>query len=134
MKYLTLIAAAVLATGCASKAPGSSPVTEQQGRLTDAKGMTLYTFKKDTPNTSNCNDNCAKVWPAFVVRDPSKAGGDLGIVKRKDGTEQWAFKGQPLYFYSGDTAAGQANGDGNGGTWFVVRRNAAAAPSTGYSY
>ena len=35
--------------------------------LTDAKGMTLYTFDKDTAGTSNCYDKCAVNWPPLIA-------------------------------------------------------------------
>ena len=31
--------------------------------LADDKGMTLYVYTKDTPNTSNCYNACATAWP-----------------------------------------------------------------------
>jgi len=31
--------------------------------LTDAKGLTLYSFAPDTPSMSNCNGTCAGYWP-----------------------------------------------------------------------
>ena len=31
--------------------------------LTDAKGMTLYIYDKDTTGVSNCYDKCAVNWP-----------------------------------------------------------------------
>ena len=35
--------------------------------LTDANGMTLYTFDKDTAGTSNCYDECAANWPPLIA-------------------------------------------------------------------
>jgi hypothetical protein len=47
---------------------------------------------------------------------------------------QWAFDGRPLYYFAGDAKAGDANGDGSGGVWHVVRPGAAGqarpAPTT----
>lgn len=120
MKFHALIATLFLA-GCASSAPTTLPTAQSKGRLTDAKGMTLYTFKKDSPGVSNCYDKCATTWPPFIAADPSKASGDLTVVRRKDGGAQWAYKGQPLYRFVGDTEAGQASGEGSGGTWYSVR-------------
>jgi predicted lipoprotein with Yx(FWY)xxD motif len=133
MKSLSLLlAATAMLVGCASTAAGNGPLSECKGFITDAQGRTLYTFKKDLPNQSNCFDNCAKVWPPFLVADRSKATSDLTVVERKDGTAQWAWKAQPLYRYSGDAEARQVNGDGNGGTWFALRPATQASTGTGY--
>ena len=135
MKARLMFLAAAL-TGCAALA---NPTTERNGVLADGEGKTLYIFKKDKPGVSNCYDGCAKAWPPFTVANASKADGDFSVVARKDGTQPWAYKGQPLYFYAGDSAPGEASGEGSGGVWFVVKTKAAtaAAPakqSGGYSY
>jgi hypothetical protein len=47
----------------------------------------------------------------------------LGTISRSDGTKQVTYAGHPLYFYAGDSAAGQTNGQGInsfGGIWGVV--------------
>ena len=84
-------------------------------------GLTLYTFRKDTANTSNCYGNCATAWPPFTASANAKADGALGVIKRKDGTMQWALNGKPLYFWQGDSARGDVTGDGVGGVWDAVR-------------
>ena len=33
---------------------------------------------------------------------------------------QVTYNGWPLYFYAGDTAPGDTNGQGQGGVWYVV--------------
>jgi predicted lipoprotein with Yx(FWY)xxD motif len=111
----------------------AAPATERSGLLADNKGMTLYVFKKDAANQSTCYDNCAKAWPPFFVADPTKADADFVVVQRKDGTKQWAYKGQPLYYYAGDGAPGEATGEGSGGVWYVVKSGNAPAvkPTTG---
>jgi predicted lipoprotein with Yx(FWY)xxD motif len=85
-------------------------------------GMTLYTFRKDTAGTSACYDDCAKAWPPFLAddEDEDKVEGDLTVIERTDGTYQWAMKGMPLYFFAGDKAKGDANGDGVKGVWDAV--------------
>jgi len=83
--------------------------------------MTLYTFRNDAANTSNCYDSCAEAWPPFAASASDSASGALGIIERRDGTRQWALNGKPLYFWVGDSARGDATGDGVGGVWDVVR-------------
>ena len=63
----------------------------------DAKGMTLYTFDKDTTGKSVCNGACAKNWPPLTAAAGSASSGDWTVVTRDDGSMQWAYKGKPLY-------------------------------------
>lgn len=88
--------------------------------LTDAKGMSLYTFDKDASGVSNCNGDCAKKWPPVTAAAGAKADEDLSLVTRKDGSQQWAFKGKPLYLWQGDKKAGDITGDGMGGVWHLA--------------
>lgn len=99
----------------------AAPATPKNGMLVDGQGRTLYVFKKDGLNTSQCYDGCAKAWPPFVVADPAKADPDFLVVERLDGVKQWSYKGQPLYTFAGDNAPGEANGENSGGVWFTVK-------------
>jgi predicted lipoprotein with Yx(FWY)xxD motif len=44
----------------------------------------------------------------------------LGTISLPDGTTQVTYNGWPLYYYIDDAAAGDANGQGVGGVWFLV--------------
>jgi len=92
--------------------------------LTDAQGMTLYVFKKDTPNTSTCTGGCAALWPPFAASPPltlpAGVGGALGTITRADGTPQVTYDGRPLYHYAGDKQPGDTKGQGIGGVWSVA--------------
>jgi predicted lipoprotein with Yx(FWY)xxD motif len=97
--------------------------------LADANGRTLYGLTQDAAGTPTCVGGCAAAWPPVVVDDsldlsslPSTAS--FSIVDRPDGTKQLKAGKWPLYYFSGDTAAGEANGQGSGGVWFVVAPNA----------
>jgi predicted lipoprotein with Yx(FWY)xxD motif len=93
--------------------------------LTNAEGFTLYFFAPDSKGNSNCNDGCATTWPAFntseLTLDNGLVANDFSMIIRNDGTEQTTYKGWPLYLFSNDTAAGQINGDGASGVWFVAK-------------
>jgi len=79
--------------------------------LVDNRGMTLYTFDGDTsPGTSACMDACAKVWTPLRAAELAKPIGDWTVVIRGDGSRQWAFKGKPIYGFSGDAKPGDALG------------------------
>ncbi|HSX08617.1 MAG TPA: hypothetical protein VLF93_00505 [Candidatus Saccharimonadales bacterium] len=98
------------------------PAAKLGNVMTDSKSMTLYTFKKDTSGVSNCSGACLKLWPAYVA--PSQTGtfpANVSVIKRTDGTLQYAWKGMPLYYFSKDTKAGDVNGEGFGGLWDVVK-------------
>jgi hypothetical protein len=57
---------------------------------------------------------------------------------RSDGSSQVTYGGWPLYYYSGDAAPGDVNGQGVNGVWYVVspdgdeiRSGGAAEPAPG---
>jgi predicted lipoprotein with Yx(FWY)xxD motif len=90
--------------------------------LTDKAGMTLYTFDKDSEDTSNCYGGCAAKWPPYLAKDGAKAKKAWGLTTRKDGAQQWTYNGQPLYTWVGDSQAGDTTGDGVGGVWHVAEK------------
>ncbi|HYV81762.1 MAG TPA: hypothetical protein VE979_26925 [Streptosporangiaceae bacterium] len=101
--------------------------------LTNSKGFTLYSFAPDTSTKSNCNGTCAQNWPP--VQGPATASGvkgTFGTIKRSDGSAQATFDGHPLYTFVGDTAPGQAKGNGlnaAGGLWHEITTSGTAAPA-----
>jgi len=118
MFALTMAGGAAIAQ--APKMPAS--VHMMNGMFMDAKGMTLYTFDKDTAGKSVCNGQCATNWPPMIVADGGKAAGDWTIVGRDDGLKQWAYKGKPVYLWVKDTKAGDTTGDGFlNGAWHIAK-------------
>ena len=105
--------------------------------LTNAQGFTLYSFAPDTSTKSNCNGTCAQNWPP--VKGPvtaSGVSGTFGTIKRSDGSVQATFDGHPLYAFVGDTAPGQAKGNGlnaAGGLWHEVTTSGTAAAGSSSS-
>jgi predicted lipoprotein with Yx(FWY)xxD motif len=101
--------------------------------LTNARGLTLYTFAIDGMNKSKCNASCIHYWPP--LKGPVKATGIKGTfttIKRSDGITQETWNGHPLYTYIGDSAPGQDKGNGlnlSGGVWHVAAVSGAPAPS-----
>jgi predicted lipoprotein with Yx(FWY)xxD motif len=101
--------------------------------LTNAKGLTLYTFAIDGVNKSHCNTACAHYWPP--EKGPVTATGIKGTfatTKRSDGTIQATWNGHPLYTYIGDTSPGQDKGNGlnlSGGVWHDAAVSGSPAPS-----
>jgi predicted lipoprotein with Yx(FWY)xxD motif len=144
---LPFAAAAVLATACSSGGTNNSPsgsgsaaggsssattVDVHTGNgasfLTDSSGRSLYLFESDTSTTSTCSGGCAAAWPPLIAKGAPAAGtgataSDLGTIARSDGTKQVSYDGHPLYYFSGDSAAGQTNGEGVNGfgaLWYLV--------------
>ena len=86
-------------------------------------GFALYVFDNDlaVPDTSTCVGSCATSWPPLLVSDGIATGvNDLGTIVRGDSTIQATYNGRPLYYYVGDTATGQTNGESAGGVWHTV--------------
>ncbi len=108
---------------------GVSQNPKYGGILVDGKGRTLYLRISDQPRVSTCDATCMQTWPAAVPygRKPTALAGidptKLKSFIRADGMAQVTFNDWPLYYYSGDTAPGQTNGQGLGGQWYVVSVN-----------
>ncbi len=123
---ITLVAALALTAGMATAqaAEDYGPLKVQKTStgnvLADSKGMTLYTFDKDTPGKSACTGDCATYWPPVGASASDKPVGDLTVIKRDDGTMQWADHSKPLYTYVKDKAPGDVTGDKVNGVWHVV--------------
>lgn len=89
--------------------------------LANPRGMTLYTFAHDTPGVSNCNGPCAVHWPPFRAPPGAQSFGAWSVIRRADGTTQWAYRGKPLYTWFKDKAPGETTGEGVGKVWHVAR-------------
>jgi predicted lipoprotein with Yx(FWY)xxD motif len=105
--------------------------------LTTAAGLTLYWFAMDTATTSNCTGSCATYWPPLLGTATAAAGTSLphgfGTIKRPGGQVQVTYDGHPLYTYTGDTTAGQVNGNGlnaSGGLWWAITPTGAELGAT----
>lgn len=92
--------------------------------LVGADGLTLYGFTTDSDGEPTCADACADAWPPLTV-DSADLPADLdpavfSVVERPDGGFQLKAGAWPLYFFAGDAAAGDVNGQGSGDVWFVA--------------
>jgi predicted lipoprotein with Yx(FWY)xxD motif len=92
--------------------------------LTDAQGMTLYWFKKDTAGHSACAGECLQKWPLYYREKVAPPAGtmadEFGTITRDDGAKQTTFRGYPLYYFIQDKAAGDTNGQGVKDVWYVI--------------
>jgi len=98
--------------------------------LINPEGRTLYYFVPERGGTIVCTGTCTNFWPPSLTATGNVspiagtgANGQLGVIARPGGAAQLSYNNWPLYTFSGDKAAGQANGQGVvgfGGTWFVA--------------
>src|SRR5215217_1921426 len=120
-RLIAALSFALLLAACAGMS--YAPVNYSNGLMTGRNGMTLYTFDKDVAGSgkSACNGQCATNWPPFTATAADQAGGDWTIITRDDGTRQWAWSGQPLYYWAKDQKPGDITGDNFNKTWHAVR-------------
>jgi predicted lipoprotein with Yx(FWY)xxD motif len=136
---ISLLTLVVLLAACGSSNSSSSNSTgsaviktatvtvngTSQTILTNMQGMTLYYFKPDSATTVACTGQCVTTWPPLLLQgngtptSTTSLSGTLSAVNDGNGM-QIEYNGHPLYIFSGDTAAGQTNGEGIGGQWFVA--------------
>jgi predicted lipoprotein with Yx(FWY)xxD motif len=95
--------------------------------MVDGKGMTLYIFSKDVQGESRCSGACLDSWPVYHATNIKPGAGidvaDFSSITRSDGTAQTTYKGWPLYYFSGDNASGDTQGEAQGNVWFVAKPN-----------
>lgn len=116
------LAALVLSSATAFAETGIKTGESGMGAvLTDATGMTLYTFDQDSGDVSACYDQCAANWPPLLAPADAVKDDDFGLITRTDGTMQWTYYGKPLYLWIKDAAPGDVTGDGVNGAWHVAK-------------
>ena len=120
-------------SGTGSRLPTDTvAVTTLSTRLGDVlvdgtTGRTFYVFRGDGHDAPTCIGACARVWqPVTGTQIGIAAGlayqpGEFKLVARPGGgPRQLSVNGHPVYRYTGDTLAGQVNGQGMQDKWFVL--------------
>jgi predicted lipoprotein with Yx(FWY)xxD motif len=158
IKYLTSAGLAVVVAGIAvivfavgggtaktrpsQSVPAASAVsvrsTSLGKTLVDAKGRTLYLFEGDSRNVSRLSSAGLSVWPRFVATGPVTAGNGvqmakLGTTTSPSGVRQITYNGHPLYYYVGDSRAGNTRGQALnqfGALWYVLGPTGNAVTNT----
>ena len=130
---------AVTAAAPASLQLGAGSSASLGSFLIGPNGLTLYTLSSETSTGSVCTGGCLANWPALIVAPGGSVSGPAGatgtfstFTRADDGATQVALNSHPLYYFAGDSAAGQTNGEGIkafGGTWHVAAVAAAVATS-----
>jgi predicted lipoprotein with Yx(FWY)xxD motif len=127
--------AASTAPSAAATAPATTAtvLATQNGGLgtilTNAQDRTLYYFLPERGGKIVCSSSaCVGYWPPSLNGSGNPTGGagvtgQLGLITRAGGAQQVTYNTWPLYTFSGDSAAGQTNGQGVigfGGKWLVA--------------
>jgi predicted lipoprotein with Yx(FWY)xxD motif len=79
----------------------------------------LYHLSFDPSMVSTCKGGCAAFWPPLLTDQSPSAGrgvnsGELGVLRRTDGSLQVTYFGKPLHMFAFDLGAGQPSGQTNG--------------------
>ena len=95
----------------------------------EKQGFSLYTFDNDGIDTANClelgNGGCINAWPPVLADGGAKPSGLYGVATQENGVDQWTFRGKPLYLFGNDIEAGDTNGQGAGGVWYLATKEPA---------
>lgn len=139
LSLLALFMAAAFAQDTAATVTVSE--SEEYGPyLTDAEGNALYLFIDESmemaegtmsegvrANAASCTEGCLEAWPPLTAEGEVQAGegvnADLLYTADVSGMNMVIYNGWPLYYFAGDEAPGDTNGQGRGGepnVWYLV--------------
>lgn len=146
-RALLVVPLAVLATACGSSSSNSNGAASATTRtppsttpglskrqisglgliLVNERGRTLYVFSPEKGGKVTCTGSCATTWPPLKASGKPPSIGStavhpnlVGTVANPSGGKIITYAGWPLHTYSGDMAAGDANGQGIDGKWYVI--------------
>lgn len=109
--------------------PAFSVHTVQLGRLIAVTtGYSIYTSDRDGVHKSNCDALCQKSWKPVPAGQLAQPEGDWTIFQRGPGLKQWAYKGKPVYTFSGDEKERSYQGGDEAGWHNVWMQRAPQAP------
>ncbi len=101
--------------------------------VVDGSGKTVYMYIPDGMGAASTVSAAVKAkWPPVTVSGTPRPGtgldaGKLVAQAQSDGTQQVSYGGHLLYTFSGDAAAGDANGQGLGSVWYAVSQTGTQA-------
>ena len=120
-----------------TQALGARTIKGAGNVLTAPDGLTLYMRTTDRNGKITCTGKCKSNWPPLIASGslpelPPGVSGKLATVMRPDdGDKQVTFAGHPLYTFVGDSAPGQANGQGLDGVWFGMKTSGSSGGGGG---
>jgi predicted lipoprotein with Yx(FWY)xxD motif len=98
--------------------------------VVDGRKRTLYRFDMDRKGgPSACDPACQKKWPRLISppgSEPKVRGLNaalVGKVRNADGTWSVTYDGWVMYYFDGDSKAGDVNGQAVGGVWWAIQPN-----------
>jgi predicted lipoprotein with Yx(FWY)xxD motif len=120
---LLAVSAVLAACGSGSSSSGSSSVSgAQPAVVTSAKKAKVGTVIVDAQGRPVCTGACLGTWRPALAGTASGLPEHVATIKRPDGGKlQLTYDGHPLYRYAGDRSKADANGEGVGGQWYVVK-------------
>jgi predicted lipoprotein with Yx(FWY)xxD motif len=136
---VALLAVSAVLAACGSSSKGGSSTSGSSGAvvasakkpkvgsvIVDAQGRTLYRFTAEAEGVPVCTGACVGTWPPALAGSASGLPEHVATIRRPDGGKlQLTYDGHPLYRYAGDRSKTDANGQGVGGQWFVVKAGGA---------
>lgn len=95
----------------------------------------VYLLTSDRKGASRCTGKCERRWQPLTARGKPKAGpgteaAKLSTFKRRDGKQQVAYNGHPLYIPRGSASTSWAGTESNGGFWYLVSPSGEAIETT----
>jgi len=146
--FVVLLAAAGLVAAAVAASSGGASATSTVKAVQNATlgktilvtrtGRTLYSLSAERNGHFICtNSTCVSLWKP--LRGSATGVSGLSLVTRPDHTRQVAYKGGPLYTFTGDHAAGDVSGNGvrDVGVWRPVAVKGQVTTTTkpsGYGY
>jgi predicted lipoprotein with Yx(FWY)xxD motif len=93
--------------------------------LVNGQGITLYMFKNDTANTTNCTGECLTLWAPLITTGTPVAGAGvnaslLGVATQSNGVKIVTYNNMPLYTKLTDTQPDQITGQAFKDLWYTV--------------
>jgi predicted lipoprotein with Yx(FWY)xxD motif len=100
--------------------------------MTTSQGMTIYTEARyvlqyggretrtgyavsyndaKSQGAVGCQADCTVTWKPFLAAANAQAWGFWEPIDRGDGSKQWAYKGSPIYTFTGDKKPGEIEGN-----------------------
>jgi predicted lipoprotein with Yx(FWY)xxD motif len=135
-----LIALASASATTSRTAVGSRNTKEGQIIVAGSNHHTLYGFGNDGRDKSACYGACSRTWiplgakgQIVAVKRSGVNGRHLGKFRRRNGSWQVTYYGQPLYLYKRDTKPGQIRCHKYLLGWHPIDVNGSPAPPCGYA-
>ncbi|NDD74720.1 MAG: hypothetical protein EBZ40_07055 [Gammaproteobacteria bacterium] len=101
--------------------------------LVDARGRSLYWRDDERPREERaveaaCERECLRNWSVVEAPLLANAVGEFRPSMRRDGLQQWTYRGKRLYLARADAHPGDTRGDGVDRVWRLAVLEAAPAP------